>query len=160
MAESLSAERFFVRSRLAQILAGGITISMVVFGQVCAFSTMAGHPVCAGAVELESVASSEEHATDACTSDGCSGEAEGSEGEGHCPSGAAMCCSTWAPPGAELSVPPPTSVRVGWTGLATTVVDEDRAPEVALFRLARPPGPPPEVLLSSSLSRRGPPALS
>ena len=154
-----SAERFLVRSRVAPILAGLITLSMVTFGQVCAFSTIAHSPKSEHALELETAsAAEEEHGT--CTSEGCEGEGED---EGHCPSGAATCCSTWAPPTAPLSVPPPTSTRINladaWMIPATSLVLEDGAQEVALFKLDRPPGRPTEALLVSSQSRRGPPAL-
>lgn len=148
-----------MRTRVSPLLASLITLSMVVFGQVCAFSTMAQPQASDGAVELEVAAGGDEHAG-TCTSEECGGDGEG---EGHCASGAAFCCSTWAPPSDPVSLSPPQSIRLGpadaWTALAATVVTEDGAQEVAPFRLARPPVTA-NVLRSSSLSRRGPPALS
>jgi hypothetical protein len=152
-----------VRSRFAPILAGLITLAMVVFGQVCAYSrlvTSVGETTAAASVETVPVP--EDHAS-TCDPAGCESEGERDNGSG-CPSGAASCCSTWGPPSVRLSLTPPVSVPLFLADLWLIADDihalAERASEVALFELARPPGLSTDALLASSVSRRGPPALT
>lgn len=153
-------EGLVVRKRITTLLAGLIMLSMVMFGQVCGLSTLT--PSWRGTeseflTEVQPVETAEHE--DTCTPEDCGGD-----DEEQCPSGASMCCSTWAPPGARLSLPNPTSFHLAlshaWLALACFKGVDDGAPGVALFELARPPGPPSNLLLTSSLSHRGPPALS
>jgi hypothetical protein len=148
-----------VRSRVSPYVAGLITLAMVVFGQVCALHQFVepGGPA-ASDVAFQAMPAADEH-TGTCTSDDCGGEVDTS-----CPTGAAECCSTWGPPSSRLLLPPPSALLLtladAWLVVADRHVVEERVLEVALFELARPPGFSADALLSSSLSRRGPPALS
>ena len=95
---------------------------------------------------------------DACSSDDCGGETGAP-----CPSGAATCCSTWGPPTERVALSAPISLKHTLDVaeiLEGFVVQEDRAPEVAHFPLARAPGDPTDREFAHSLSRRGPPAIS
>ena len=151
-----------MQPRITSVLAALITVSMVVFGQVCALGTLV-NPSDPTAPVLRAEGQSAERAEHAgCTSEACGGES--GENEGHCPSGAAMCCSTWAPPMSRLELPPPSLLRLVLTDfspvLAKLTPVQDRAPGVALFELDRPPGSSSGLIPTSSLSHRGPPALS
>lgn len=144
-----------VAPRSAAGFAWLITLSMVVFGQVCAMQSL----VIAPGSDLAQAAAPEA-TKDRCTHEGCSDEGESDEG---CPT--SLCCSTWAPPSSRLSLTPPTSVRVApsdvWVVVMFSQVDDgDRAREVARSELARPPGMLSDPLIYSPRSRRGPPALS
>ena len=148
-----------MRSRLAPLVVGLITLAMVVFGQICALSTLvAAHEV--KAAEVESPSASEDHEA-TCDPSNCGGQDESDQ---HCPSGAPNCCSTWGPPNDRLSVSPPASLSLAlldaWLAVPHVHAMEERAAEVALFQLARPPSELSEVVLAFSLSRRGPPALA
>lgn len=149
------AEGSHVMPRLNRIVAGLITLSMVVFGQVCALRMLASP---ADPIASISVADSESSKHEGCTS-ACGGA---ERDERPCPSGASMCCSTWAPPGTRLSLALPVSLRLqlteAWLAGTSAAVIEDRAQAVAFDELARPPGSPRDPFLVSSLSRRGPPA--
>ncbi len=149
--------RVHVRPRIKRIVAGLITLSMVVFGQVCALRTLASPP---DAIASIPVAEAESFKHEGCTSACGGGGAE--RDEQPCPSGASMCCSTWAPPGTRLSLALPVSLRLqlteAWLAGTSAAVIEDRAQAVAFDELARPPGSPHDPFLVSSLSRRGPPA--
>lgn len=136
-----------MRSRLAPLLVGLITLAMVVFGQFCALSTLiAAREVQAAEVESP-IASGDHEAT--CDPRECGGEDDGDQ---HCPTGAPNCCSTWGPPIDRLSVSPPASISVAlldaWLAVPYVHALEERAAEVALFQLARPPSHPSEVLLA------------
>lgn len=149
--------------RLKAILVCLITLGMVVFGQVCALSTLVkGVDPSVSDLAVSDVPATEDHAA-TCNPEDCAGEG-GDEGHQGCPSGAASCCSTWGPPTSRLALSPPVSLRLAlpdaWLAAADAHTAEDRAAEVALFELARPPCHPTGVLLASPLSRRGPPALS
>lgn len=140
---------------------GLVSIAMLVFGQLCAFSSfMVQEQPESTNVALAS-AKSDDHAQ-ACDPSTCGDEGQG-EGHSGCPSGATSCCSTWGPPMDRLSVSPPTLAPVGladtWLAIDESCATEKRASEVALFELARPPSDPTDALLAASLSRRGPPAL-
>ena len=154
------AERVYVRSRLTPIVAGMVTLAMVVFGQLCAFSTVMA-PVQSGteSAAVESTAEADHHGA-ACDPRECGGEGE--DGASGCPSGASSCCSTWGPPSARLSVSPPESISFApadlWMVVSQDQSAEERATEVAFCELARPPGHRSDANLASSLSRRGPPA--
>ena len=146
-----------MRPRIKRIVAGLITLSMVVFGQVCALRTLASPP---DAIASIPVAEAESFKHDGCTS-ACGGGGEERDAQ-PCPSGASMCCSTWAPPGARLSLAFPVSLRLALTEAlhagVSVAVFVDRAQAVAFHERARPPGSPRDPFLVSSLSRRGPPA--
>ena len=148
-----------MQRRVTSVLAGLVTLSMVVFGQVCALSTLVGPSnATPSELRLQAQASQSGH-QDTCTSEACGGRK--GESEGSCPGGSAMCCSTWSPPSSRLQVPPPTLFSLAFydaLDMARLMEDEDRAPGVALFNLDRPPGSSRDLLLTSSLSRRGPPA--
>ena len=150
-----------MRLRLTPIVAGMITLAMVAFGQLCAFST-AMAPAQSGteSAAVESAADSDHHGA-ACDPRACGGEGEGENGDPGCPS-ASSCCSTWGPPSARLSVSPPESICFApfdlWMVVSQDQSVEERATEVAFHELARPPGHPTDAHLASSLSRRGPPA--
>jgi hypothetical protein len=149
-----------VRSRLTPIVAGMVTLAMVTFGQLCAFSTvMAPVQSEAESVAVESTPEAEHHGA-TCDPRECGGESE--DGDQGCPSGASSCCSTWGPPSARPSVSPPESISFAPSDLCLVVSQnqsvEERAMEVAFCELARPPGHPTDAHLASSLSRRGPPA--
>ena len=157
------AERNLVRSRLKPLLVGLLTLAMVVFGQVCALSTLMARATPSEVLATESVSTTDE--ANACSHSDCEGdEQSGQTGHSGCPSGASSCCSTWGPPCDRLSLAPPPSVLISGADVWLVADDlhaiEGRASEVALFELARPPGLPKDAFLASSLSRRGPPALS
>ena len=148
-----------MRSRLTPIVAGMVTLAIVVFGQLCAFSTVMA-PVQSGteSAAVESTTEADHHET-TCDPRECGGESK--DGDHGCPSGASSCCSTWGPPSARLSVSPPESISFAPSDLWMVVQSqsvEERAMEVAFWELARPPGHPTDAHLASSLSRRGPPA--
>ena len=142
-----------MRTRVAPGLVALVTLSIVAFGQVCAF-----HEACTSGEPVLVTSREPEPQHDACSADGC-----GSEDEAPCTGCAPNCCRTWGPPSERLELPAPISLRHPLDIAA--ILDlfeptEDRAPEVALFQLARPPGEPAGPELASSLSRRGPPAIS
>lgn len=147
--------------RVTPIVVGLVTVAMLTFGQLCAFSTLLApvHPETEGVTADHAADSNDHEAT--CDPSQCGGERE--DGEHGCPSGASMCCSTWGPPTARLAVVPPSSVYLSmadaWLVVPQSHALDVRAAEVALFELARPPGNPTDALLASTLSRRGPPAL-
>lgn len=148
-----------MQPRITTVLAGLITLSMVVFGQVCALRTLSAPLLTASESSVET--------QDAGDHGGCgSAECGGGSGEdeGACPSGASMCCSTWVPPGSRLILSPPSSLRLAlndpWLVPSGHTVVEDGSQEVSLSQLARPPGSSIVLLNTSSLSRRGPPARS
>lgn len=157
-----SQQRLPVQSRITSFMAALIALSMVVFGQVCALSTLVSlSDAMASEVSIEGQ-SGESAGHQGCSSETCGGDRKKSGGP--CPSGAAMCCSTWAPPSGRLELTQPALLRlplndfsVDHSGLNSV---EDRAAEVALFEFDRPPGTSGDPLLTSSLSRRGPPASS
>jgi hypothetical protein len=158
------AERNLVRSRLTPLLVGLLTLAMVVFGQVCALSMLMARATTTDAVAFKSVSPIDDDAS-ACRHTDCEGEEQsGQTGHSGCPSGASSCCSTWGPPSDRLSLAPPPSVLMSdadvWLVADDLHAVEERASEVALFELARPPSLPTDTCLASSLSRRGPPALS
>jgi hypothetical protein len=142
-----------VRSRVAPGLVALVTLSILAFGQVCAL-----HNECT-TVESARVASNEPASShDGCSSDGCGGE-----DDAPCTGCAPNCCRTWGPPTERLELPAPISLRHPLD--IAEILDrfqptQDRAPEVALFQLARPPSEPAGPEFATSLSRRGPPATS
>lgn len=148
-----------MRSRVSPYLVGLIMPAMVVFGQVCAFHQFVrSNDPAAAEVAIEAIPAAGEH-KGTCTSEDC-----GSESDTGCPTGAVECCSTWGPPAGRILLPPPSSLLLtladAWLVVADRHVVQERAQEMALFERARPPGIPTDALLASSLSRRGPPALS
>lgn len=151
-----------MRTRFTSVVAGLVTIAMVVFGQLCAFSAFVAHDESAANSPVATTAESDDHAT-SCDPSSCDGNGE-EDGQSGCPSGAPSCCSTWGPPMDRLSVSPPSLGPSGladaWFALDESRDDEKRVSEVALFELARPPGSTTEALLAASLSRRGPPAVT
>lgn len=156
-------EGLLVQRRITSVLAGLITLSMVVFGQVCALSALVdpSSPTPSERSLEASSARGKAHG-ETCTSEACGGGKSNSEKP--CSGASAMCCSTWAPPCNRVEVPPPAGLSVPLSDLALVLAIatelEDRALGVALFQLDRPPGFNSLPLLTSSLSRRGPPARS
>ncbi len=150
-----------MRSRLTPILVCLVTLAMVVFGQVCALSTLV-RGVDPATLNLVASVPATDDPEATCNPADCEGGGDEAEGEG-CPAGASSCCSTWGPPISRLSLTPPASSVVlsdEWLVFNDGHRVEQGATEVALFELARPPGLPTDALLVSSLSRRGPPAIS
>jgi hypothetical protein len=144
-----------VTSRSVAAFSWLITLSLVVFGQVCAMRELVVGPSLTVVSEQKAADSSVKN--DRCTHEGCADEGEADEG---CAS--SLCCSSWAPPGSRLSLPPPASVRVPPSDVWVAPIsldDDDRALEVARSELARPPGMLSDPLIDSPRSRRGPPAL-
>lgn len=151
-----------MRTRFTPVVAGLVTIAMVVFGQLCAFSTFVAHDESAANLTEATTAESDDHAA-SCDPSSCHGDGD-EDGESGCPSGASSCCSTWGLPMDRLFVSPPSLDHLGltgaWLAMNESRANEKRVSEVALFELARPPGSLTEALLAASLSRRGPPALT
>lgn len=136
-----------VRSLLATMLA----LAVLAFGELCALGPAAP----AGAAPVESAAPAA-HAT--CDG-GCGAPAPADEpGAAACPSGAVLCCSSWGPPSARLSMTPPAGV--GFTAEpaieSAPAAEPERGAGRAAFERVRPPGDHPR--LATALSRRGPPA--
>ncbi len=151
-----------MRTRFTSVVAGLVTITMVVFGQLCAFSAFIAHDESTPGAAVATTAESTDHAA-SCDPSSCHGDGD-EDGESGCPSGASNCCSTWGPPMDRLSVAPPSlaplSLADAWLSIDESRAGEKRVSEVALLELARPPGSTTEALLAASLSRRGPPALA
>lgn len=149
-----------MNSRVSPIVACIVTLALVAFGEVCALgSFLARVETPESAMAVASVDVSEKHG--GCT-DECGGVPEDGENEG-CPTGAVSCCSTWGPPTSRISLALPTLLSPlldAWDVVVGVSAEQERAAEVALFPLARPPGQFFSTLFTSSIPRRGPPASS
>ena len=148
-----------MNSRVSPIVACIVTLALVAFGEVCALgSYLARVEASEDATAIASADASAEHG-------GCEGECgvpEDGENES-CPPGASRCCSTWGPPTSRMSLALPAlflPLLDAWEVVVGASAEQERAAEVALLALDRPPGPFSGALFISSIPRRGPPAIS
>lgn len=138
-------------SPVRSLLASTLALAVLAFGELCAL----GSAPPAGAAPVESAAPAA-HAT--CDG-GCGEPAPADEpGAAACPSGAALCCSSWGPPSVRLSMTPPAALAFTPEPAVESApaADPGRGGEPAALERVRPPGDLP--LLATALSRRGPPA--